>query len=160
MKPNAESIEKSADTIIGYLEQRPEITLSVGHCVDEARDALSHLIAIQEEAERIACRLGEVTDESERDRLARRYDRIHEELTRKNAYNLDYRVEQILHGVGFTDSEFDQKIETFSGGELNRLGLAKLLLAEPDIMLLDEPSNHLDEGYEWLEEFLRQRRPR
>ena len=149
------SIEKSADCLIGYLEQRPEI-VSGRSLIDEARGALSHLVSIQEEAERIAIQLGEVSDESERDRLARRYDRIHEELVRKDAYNLDYRVEQILHGVGFKDSEFDQKIETFSGGELNRLGLAKLLLAEPDIMLLDEPSNHLDLGAtEWLEGFLR-----
>ena len=149
------SIEKSADCLIGYLEQRPEITPG-RTLIDEARDALSHLIAIQEEAEKIAFQLGEVTDEAERDRLARRYDRIHEELIRKDAYNLDYRIEQILHGVGFKDSEFHQKIETFSGGELNRLGLAKLLLAEPDIMLLDEPSNHLDLGAtEWLEDFLR-----
>ncbi|MBO7725661.1 MAG: ABC-F family ATP-binding cassette domain-containing protein [Thermoguttaceae bacterium] len=149
------SIEKSADCLIGYLEQRPEIVPG-RTLIDEARDALSHLIAIQEEAETIAVRLGEVTDEAERDRLARRYDRIHEELIRKDAYNLDYRIEQILHGVGFKDSEFHQKIETFSGGELNRLGLAKLLLAEPDVMLLDEPSNHLDLGAtEWLEDFLR-----
>ena len=149
------SIEKSADILIGYLEQRPEIVPG-RTLLEEAREALSHLIEIQKEAETIACRLGEVTDDAERDRLARRYDQIHEELIRKDAYNLDYRIEQILHGVGFKDREFHQKIETFSGGELNRLGLAKLLLAEPDIMLLDEPSNHLDLGAtEWLEEFLR-----
>ena len=92
---------------------------------------------------------------AERERLSRRYDRIHEELLRKDAYNLDYRIERILHGVGFTDAELTQNVETFSGGELNRLGLAKLLLAEPDIMLLDEPSNHLDLlATEWLETFL------
>ena len=149
------SIEKSADILIGYLEQRPEVVPG-RTLLEEAREALSHLIEIQKEAETIACRLGEVTDDAERDRLARRYDQIHEELIRKDAYNLDYRIERILHGVGFKDREFHQKIETFSGGELNRLGLAKLLLAEPDIMLLDEPSNHLDLGAtEWLEEFLR-----
>lgn len=147
-------IVKPGDVSIGYLEQRPEIaterTLRA-----EAREALAHLFQIQREAEEIAVRLAGEEDETERDRLARRYDRIHEELTRKDAYNLDYRIERILHGVGFKDEEFDRPVGSFSGGELNRLGLAKLLLAEPEIMLLDEPSNHLDlAATEWLEQFL------
>lgn len=147
-------IDKPSDVTIGYLEQRPEIA-SGRTLLEEARGALSHLIDIQKEAEEIALKIGVVTDEGERDRLSRRYDRIHEELLRKDAYNLDHRIERILHGVGFKDDEFGQDVGTFSGGELNRLGLAKLLLAEPDIMLLDEPSNHLDLGAtEWLEGFL------
>jgi ATP-binding cassette subfamily F protein 3 len=60
-----------------------------------------------------------------------------------------------MHGVGFLDAEFDKPVAALSGGELNRLSLAKLLLEEPDIMLLDEPSNHLDLlATEWLENFL------
>lgn len=148
------SIEKSGDITLGYLEQRPEMI--TGQTLrEQAREALAHLYAIQVEAEEIARKLAEVSEAAERDRLAKRYDRIHEELLRKDAYNLDYRIERILHGVGFGDEEMDRDISTFSGGELNRLGLAKLLLAEPDVMLLDEPSNHLDlAATEWLENFL------
>ncbi|MBR3219195.1 MAG: ATP-binding cassette domain-containing protein, partial [Thermoguttaceae bacterium] len=121
----------------------------------EARSALEHLYAIGKEAEQIAEHLANEQDPAEHERLARRFDRIHEELARKDAYNLDYRIDRILHGVGFTDEEFDRPASSFSGGELNRLGLAKLLLAEPEIMLLDEPSNHLDlAATEWLEQFL------
>ncbi len=149
------SIEKSSDTTIGYLEQRPEVV--EGRTVlEEAKLALAPLIKLQHEAEEIAHRLAEATDETEHNRLAARYDRIHESLMRHDAYHLDHRIEKILHGVGFLDEELSKPVSALSGGELNRLSLARLLLEEPDIMLLDEPSNHLDLlATEWLEEFLK-----
>ena len=149
------SIERIGEISIGYLEQRPK-TDSHATLIDAARVALAPLFNMQKEAEEIAVKMGEVADEAERDRLAKRYDKIHEELMRKDAYNIEHRVERILHGVGFRDEDFEKDVATLSGGELNRLGLAKLLLEEPDIMLLDEPSNHLDlAATEWLEDFLK-----
>ncbi len=149
------SIDKASDTTIGYLEQRPEVV--EGRTVlEEAKLALAPLIKLQHEAEEIAQRLAEATDETEHNRLAARYDRIHESLMRHDAYHLDHRIEKILHGVGFLDDELSKPVSALSGGELNRLSLARLLLEEPDIMLLDEPSNHLDLlATEWLEEFLK-----
>ncbi len=149
------SIECIGDISIGYLEQRPEV--AAGRTVlEEAQLALAPLLRLQEEAEEIALRLSEATDATERNRLATRYDRVHESLLRHDAYHLDHRIEKILHGLGFLDAEFSKPVEALSGGELNRLSLAKLLLEEPDIMLLDEPSNHLDLlATEWLEDFLR-----
>ena len=71
------------------------------------------------------------------------------------AYHLDHRIERILFGLGFAESQFQQPVQQLSGGQQNRLLLVQLLLAEPDVMLLDEPSNHLDiEATEWLETFL------
>ncbi|MGL6195328.1 MAG: ABC-F family ATP-binding cassette domain-containing protein, partial [Thermoguttaceae bacterium] len=154
------SIEKHGDIMIGYLEQRPDV--EPGKTVlEEAQDALTHLVEMQREAEEIAHKLAESAnaadfDQSEHNRLAARYDRLHEELMRHDAYHLDHRVEKILHGLGFFDDDFTKPTTALSGGELNRLSLAKLLLAEPDIMLLDEPSNHLDLlATEWLEDFLK-----
>ncbi|MDO4586327.1 MAG: ABC-F family ATP-binding cassette domain-containing protein [Planctomycetia bacterium] len=149
-------IEKPSDVSIGYLEQRP-IVVKNRTLLEEARLALASWVAMQKEAEQIAQKLSDTSlDSDEHERLAKRYDRIHEELLHRDAYNLEYRVERILHGVGFQDNEFTKQISMLSGGELNRLGLAKLLLEEPEIMLLDEPSNHLDlAATEWLEEFLK-----
>ncbi|MDR2170354.1 MAG: ABC-F family ATP-binding cassette domain-containing protein [Planctomycetaceae bacterium] len=148
------SIEKSSGTSIGYLEQRPEVEID-RTVIEEARLALAPLIEMQHEAERIAAAMSESKDDVELMRLSSQYDRIHESLQRHDAYHLDHRVARILHGVGFLDDDFDKPAAALSGGELNRLNLAKLLLEEPDIMLLDEPSNHLDlPATEWLEEFL------
>jgi len=148
------TIEKSSDITIGYLEQRPDNT-SRRTILEEAKLALAPLIEMQHEAERLAEKLAQTTDGAELVRLSHRYDYIHESLLRHDAYHLDHRIEKIMHGVGFLDADFDKPVSALSGGELNRLSLAKLLLEEPDIMLLDEPSNHLDLlATEWLENFL------
>ncbi|MDR2754098.1 MAG: ABC-F family ATP-binding cassette domain-containing protein [Planctomycetaceae bacterium] len=148
------TIDKASGTSIGYLEQRHE-TASNRTVLEEAKLALAPLIEMQHEAEYLADQLAQTTDETELIRLSARYDRIHESLQHHDAYHFDYRIEKILHGVGFTDDEFAKPVSTLSGGEMNRLNLAQLLLEEPDVMLLDEPSNHLDLlATEWLENFL------
>jgi ATP-binding cassette, subfamily F, member 3 len=151
---DAGSFQRHAAVHLGYLEQQPRF--EPGRTLhDEARDALAALISLEEEAQSVAAAIGETTDEAEHHRLAARFDHLQHELQRRDAYNLDYKIERVLDGLRFTRAARNQPVDSLSGGEQNRLMLAKLLLAEPNLMLLDEPSNHLDiEATEWLEEFL------
>ncbi len=76
-----------------------------------------------------------------------------EEMERLSAWDFESKVKQVLSKLKITD--FNQTVETLSGGQMKRVALASILLEEPDLMILDEPTNHLDtEMVEWLEEYL------
>lgn len=139
---------------LGYLEQQPRF--DPGRTLrEEAHSALADLVSLQQEAVEAASAIAETADPVEQKRLAARYDHLQHELQCQDAYNIDHRVEQVLDGLRFRRESFAQPVASLSGGEQNRLMLAKLLLAEPNVMILDEPSNHLDiEATQWLEEFL------
>ncbi|MHC4176723.1 MAG: ABC-F family ATP-binding cassette domain-containing protein [Planctomycetota bacterium] len=139
---------------LGYLEQQPRFQ-SGRTLWDEAKGALARLIELQREALAVAEAISQTSEGAEHDRLAARYDHLQHELQRHDAYNLDHKIERVLQGLGFEQGAFAQEANRLSGGEQNRLMLAKLLLSEPNLMLLDEPSNHLDvQATEWLEDFL------
>src|SRR5207253_8074583 len=121
----------------------------------EARTALDELVAAHDDMVRTAEALARATDEGQHKTLAERYDRLNELLRHHDAYNVDHRIEKVLDGLGLAAEDYDRPVETFSGGQQSRLMLAKLLLSAPDVMLLDEPSNHLDiDATRWLEDYL------
>ena len=92
----------------------------------------------------------------EMEQLVDRFGHIQARFDELGGYGLEARAREILAGLGFSDERMDADVGALSGGWKMRVALARILLQQPDAMLLDEPSNHLDlESIIWLEEFLR-----
>ncbi|MCX7815971.1 MAG: ABC-F family ATP-binding cassette domain-containing protein [Syntrophales bacterium] len=87
--------------------------------------------------------------------LMKSYDESLITFQKMGGYSFEARAKKVLHGLGFNEEDFNRQCTEFSGGWKMRILLAEILLASPDIMLLDEPINHLDtESLEWIEDYL------
>lgn len=153
-RPDTGEVRRHAGARVALLRQVPEF--AEGRTLfAEAKSALDELIAAHDDMIRTAEALAKATDEAERKSLAARYDRLAELLSHHDAYQIDHQIEEVLDGLGFRKEDYDRPLNTFSGGQQSRVMLAKLLLAAPDVMLLDEPNNHLDiDTTRWLEDYL------
>jgi ATP-binding cassette subfamily F protein 3 len=152
--PDRGDVRLHAGAHIALLQQHPEF--AEGRTLfEEAKSAFDEMLAAQEEMVKTADALAHAADESERKSLSARYDRLHELLHHNDAYVVDHKVEEVLQGLGFKSETFARPLSTFSGGQQRRALLAKLLLSSADVLLLDEPSNHLDiDATRWLESYL------
>ncbi|HLY27166.1 MAG TPA: ABC-F family ATP-binding cassette domain-containing protein [Aggregatilineales bacterium] len=90
------------------------------------------------------------------DALMEEYGTLQEQFEAAGGYDYEYRIKQVLQGLGFDESSWATPLAQLSGGQQTRALLARLLLEKPDLLILDEPTNHLDvEALEWLEQMLR-----
>ncbi|ATU71821.1 Putative ABC transporter ATP-binding protein ydiF [Gluconacetobacter sp. SXCC-1] len=114
--------------------------------------------AVSEVAAELATLENALADPDQADRLEEileRFGEVQARFEELGGYALDSKAREVLHGLGFSQEMMDGDVSRLSGGWKMRVALGRILLMRPDVMLLDEPSNHLDlESLIWLEQFL------
>jgi ATP-binding cassette, subfamily F, member 3 len=147
-------IAKPERTVIGYFSQNIE-DMRGRSVLDEVKSAAGGLTAIQERLREMEARLAEPMDDDEMTRVLETYGELQAEFERLGGYDLDSRASEIITGLGIPPDDHGRDTGTFSGGWKMRIALAKILILNPDVLLMDEPTNHLDlESIVWLESWL------
>lgn len=150
--PSKGSVEKSRDTTIGYLHQDLLSFDTNDNITEVALSAFEKIRQLEKEIEELG---NQLEKDSENEALLIRYtDSLHE-LDVLDGYNIHHKAEEVLHGLGFSNEDLVRPYKEFSGGWRMRVLLAKMILQQPDVLLMDEPTNHLDlPSIEWLEKYL------
>jgi ATP-binding cassette subfamily F protein 3 len=155
-KPTRGVISAPSDAVIAYL---PQHLLTSDDCtvMEETSKAFADVLNMKKEIDEINDQLTIRTDyeSDEYMKLIERVSELSEKFYSIEEVNYEAEVEKVLKGLGFEREDFTRQTSEFSGGWRMRIELAKILLKKPDLILLDEPTNHMDiESIQWLEEFL------
>ena len=160
--PDAGEMAFARGTKVGYLEQ--EAVYAEGNTlIEEMLSARPDVLNLKHKLREAAARLSAAaaglpvaSSNAGYDKALEDYGHVQEEFEKSGGYAYDSIVTGALAGLGFDKDEFERRISTLSGGQRTRLYLAKILLAQNDLLMLDEPTNHLDvPAILWLEEFLK-----
>ena len=142
-------IEHPKDFTVGIVTQDPEL--------DESQTIFEAVYHSESPIVQLVGRYEEITLDlqlnPENSQLQKKFQQIEQEMNAQNAWTLDTTIQTILSKLGIHD--LTQEVKVLSGGQRKRVGLAKVLIEEPDLLLMDEPTNHLDfEMVEWLENYI------
>lgn len=149
-----EGTVRRAQATIGFLRQNSGLDMD-GTIRDEMRGVFAPLLAMEAEMRAMETRIAKAGDAAESTGLTDAYGRLQTLFEQRGGYEIDVRIETVLTGMGFAETDRETPIAVLSGGEKTRLALCKLLLEEPDLLMLDEPTNHLDfKTLQWLEAYL------
>ncbi|HEY4689951.1 MAG TPA: ABC-F family ATP-binding cassette domain-containing protein [Anaerolineae bacterium] len=157
--PDAGTLTRAKGVTVGYLAQEPVLDPDKT-ALEEVLSAIPELAQIEAELARIEAQLSDPAVYSDDRKLARALDRqahLHEHFDALGGSTFEQRVRETLLGLGFAERDLHVKVPALSGGQKKLVGLARLLMRPPGVMLLDEPDNHLDlNGKAFLERFIQQ----
>ena len=146
-------INKRKGLVLGYLEQIPNYE-DENTVLDVLNNAFKNIQNIKEQMEQLEKTFDDLEGE-ELESAIKRYGYLHETYEITGGYSTKEKLNKIMNGLDISGEMSKRKFNTLSGGEKTRVILGKILLEGPDLLLLDEPSNHLDiKSVEWLEEYL------
>lgn len=155
-KPSTGNISAPKEAVIAYLPQHL-LTTDNATVMEETSKAFGEIFKMKAEIDDLNEQLTVRTDYESDDymKLIERVSDLSEKYYAIEEVNYEAEVEKILIGLGFVREDFTRSTSEFSGGWRMRIELAKILLQKPDLILLDEPTNHMDiESIQWLEDFL------
>ncbi len=157
--PSRGVISRRRNLTIGYLTQEVDPGLdhkTIFEVVSETSAELAELPHILAELEARMSEPEIADDPDTMTRVLEEYGKAQERFDALGGYTLSHRVETVLNGLGFAASELTQQVGVLSGGEKKLVNLARILIEMPDLLLLDEPDNHLDlQAKAWLEQYIR-----
>ncbi|MBW3662802.1 MAG: ABC-F family ATP-binding cassette domain-containing protein [Actinobacteria bacterium] len=153
-QPDSGSVQRAGGVTVGFLRQ--DVAETRGHSVlEEVLRGAEGLRRLEARMRQIEAQL-EDADEAVRAPLLEEYGAVQTRFESHGGYDVEVEAQRILGGLGFTPERIERDVGELSGGWMMRVTLARLLLSSPDVLLLDEPSNHLDLGsVVWLEDFVR-----
>ena len=138
---------------LGYLAQHQDLDSS--HTIyEELKEVKRPIIEMEQEIRSLELQMKDASG-TELEEMLSAYSRLNHTFELENGYAWQSEITGVLKGLGFEEDEFSKAVSTLSGGQKTRVSLGKLLLSKPDIILLDEPINHLDmSSIAWLETYL------
>ena len=156
--PDSGELSIPKRTTVGYFRQDVE-AMSGRPVLDEAIAGSGRLGDLHHELLDLTRAMSDPSRVDEMDAILARFGEVQHEYQERGGYELEARAREVLFGLGLTDPQIDGDVGALSGGWKMRVAMAKVLLGQPDVLLMDEPTNHLDiESILWLEHFIKDTR--